>query len=68
MTRDLLCLVADRNMQSAIYELLKRSQSLGIRTITYRIERHPEHDPGCSYRGAEYLANLADGDPRTHRA
>ena len=62
MTRDLLCLVADRNMQSAISELLARPRSLGIRPITYRIERHPERDPGCFHRGAQYLANLRAGE------
>lgn len=55
MTVDLLCLVADKNMAAAISGLLSRPESLGIRAIECRVERHPRHDPGCFHEGAEFL-------------
>ena len=57
MTADLLCLVADRNMSSAISGLLSRPESLGIQNIEYRLETHPRRDPGCFYEGAEFLGS-----------
>lgn len=55
MTVDLLCLVADKNMQAAISGLLARPESLGIRAIECRLETHPRRDPGCFHEGAEFL-------------
>lgn len=55
MTVDLLCLVADKNMEAAIRELLSRPESLGIRAIECRLETHPRRDPGCFREGAEFL-------------
>lgn len=52
---DLVCLVADTNMQHTLRELLGRSRSLGIRPIRYEIVKHPEHDPGCRRRPYELL-------------
>ena len=55
MTADILCLVADKNMEAAISGLLSRPESLGIRAIECRLETHPRRDPGCFYEGAEFL-------------
>ena len=44
---DLVCLVADRNMEAAISGLLDRPLALGIRQITKQIPVHQERDPGC---------------------
>ena len=52
---DLLCLVADKNMEAAVSALLDRPQSIGMRPVTHRILTHPERDPGCFHRGPEFL-------------
>ncbi|MCS6774087.1 MAG: hypothetical protein RMM31_02675 [Anaerolineae bacterium] len=44
---DLVCLVADKSMESVFKELLNRHQALGIRPICSEVIRHPGHDPGC---------------------
>jgi hypothetical protein len=53
--RDLLVLVADRNMEMAVRGVLARSKSLGIRQVTADVRRHPEHDCGCRQSGVEFL-------------
>ncbi len=53
--KDLLCLVADRDIQETISTLLKRHQALGIRQLTSDILAHPEHDPGCRLQAQEFL-------------
>ncbi|MBI4327840.1 MAG: hypothetical protein HY674_21630 [Chloroflexi bacterium] len=53
--RDLLVLVADRDMDQAVSGLLQRHQALGIRPLEAVIQRHPERDAGCAYHGVEYL-------------
>ena len=58
--KDLIVLVADKSQEMAIGALLEnRRRSLGIRQITYDIDRHPEHDPGIYRRGASYLSTFA---------
>ena len=44
---DLVCVVADKQMEAAISGLLDRPSALGIRRIDKEILRHPNHDPGC---------------------
>lgn len=56
---DLVVLVADKDMEQTINELLKRPQSLGIQPITYKIFTHPTHDSGCRTGGHELLRPLA---------
>lgn len=53
--KDLLCLVADRNMKAALDALLMRHQALGIRQIDFDVRVHPERDPGCFTRGSDFL-------------
>jgi hypothetical protein len=53
--RDLLVLVADRNMEMAVRGVLAREKSLGIRQVTADVHRHPEHDCGCRQAGVEFL-------------
>jgi len=55
-TRDLLVLVADRNMEMAVRGVLGRRKSLGIRQVTVDVRRHPEHDYGCRQGGVEFLS------------
>ena len=52
---DLVCVVADSNMQAALSGLLNRPQALGIRPITVEIPVHEQRDPGCFYRPTEIL-------------
>jgi hypothetical protein len=54
--RDLIVLVADRNMEAAINGVLSRHASLGIRPVTSDIRRHPEKDCGCRIGGIEFLS------------
>lgn len=58
MTVDLLCLVADKNMEAAVSGLLSRPRALGIRPIAPELIIHPEHDPGCFHDGVEFLRGL----------
>ena len=58
MTIDLLCLVADKNMEAAVSGLLSRPRALGIRPIARELIIHPEHDSGCFHKGVEFLRGL----------
>jgi len=53
--KDLVVLVADNKIESAVKGLLTRDRSLSIRNVTTSIYKHPEHDPGCLLRGHEFL-------------
>ncbi len=52
---DLVCLVADKNMEAAISALLMRPESLAIRPITNEILVHPHRDPGCYNQAQDLL-------------
>jgi len=54
--RDLVVLVADRDMEAAIGGMLRRHASLGIRPVIPDIRRHPEKDCGCRTGGIEFLS------------
>lgn len=53
--KDLVVLVADKNMEMAVRGLLSRHQSLHIRPISVDIFIHPERDPGCRLRSQDFL-------------
>ncbi|KJS64319.1 MAG: hypothetical protein JL50_20380 [Peptococcaceae bacterium BICA1-7] len=53
--KDLVVLVADKNMEYAVKGLLCRDHSFGIRKIMYDCYVHPEHDPGCLLRSHDFL-------------
>jgi hypothetical protein len=53
--KDLVVLVADRNMEAMVHAILLRPQALGIRAVDFEIRRHPERDCGCVLSGVEYL-------------
>jgi hypothetical protein len=57
--RDLVVLVADKDMEQAIRKLLQRPASLGISTLTHEIYTHPAHDGGCRTASHELLRPLA---------
>jgi hypothetical protein len=53
--RDLVVLVADKDMEQTMLALLDRSASLGISPITYRVLTHPNRDNGCRTASHELL-------------
>ncbi len=53
--RDLIVLVADKNIEFTIKGLLSRPPALAIREITSYVVPHPERDPGCLLRAPEFL-------------
>lgn len=56
---DLVVLVADKDMEQTLHELLRRPHSLGIAPVTYRIFTHPTHDSGCRTGAHDLLRSLA---------
>lgn len=53
--KDLVVLVADKNIEYALTGLLSRNQSLEIRSLTYDIYVHPQKDPGCFSKSDTFL-------------
>lgn len=53
--KDLVCLVADKNMEAAITALLQRPEALGIRPIAFDPVVHPRRDPGVFREGVDIL-------------
>jgi hypothetical protein len=53
--KDLIVLVADKNMEAAIRGILNRHDSLGIRRITFDIYVHLHRDPGCLLESHTFL-------------
>ncbi|MGC8784315.1 MAG: methylation-associated defense system protein MAD4 [Armatimonadota bacterium] len=53
--RDLVLLVADKDMEMTIHGLLSRPFALGIRTVEYDVFTHPRHDPGVRMEAADFL-------------
>lgn len=53
--RDLVVLAADADAHRVLEAILKTPDRLGIRPVTFAIERHPGHDPGCWLGATEYL-------------
>jgi hypothetical protein len=54
--KDLVILVADKNMRAMVRALLARTQSLGIRDITVDVFAHSNQDPGVLTGADEFLA------------
>lgn len=58
--RDLVVLVADKDMQLTMQGLLSsRQNSLRIRQIQFDIHAHPQHDPGTFHQCEEFLRPFA---------
>jgi hypothetical protein len=58
-SRDLVVLVADKDMEQATRQLLQRPASFGISAPTYEVYTHPARDPGCRTASQELLRPLA---------
>ena len=54
--KDLILLVADKNMEASLKGLLTRFRSLKLRQVTFDLYVHPERDPGCLLRAHDFLA------------
>jgi hypothetical protein len=57
--RDLVVLVADKDMEQAIRQLLQRPASLGISAPMHEVYTHPEHDGGCRTASHDLLRSLS---------
>lgn len=53
--KDLIVLVADKNMEAAMKSVLKRHESLEVREFDFDIYVHPYHDPGCYSESHSFL-------------
>ena len=53
--KDLVCVVADKQIKATIEGLLQRPGALGIRDVEAEVLLHPNHDPGCYDRPTDIL-------------
>lgn len=58
--KDMVFLVADRDIEATVTGLLSRTPALGIRPVTFDVFPHPYRDSGCRTRAAEFLRPMAD--------
>lgn len=56
--KDLVVLVADKNMEYAVKGLLGRPQDLDIRPVEWDLFVHPRRDPGCLNEAHDFLRPL----------
>jgi hypothetical protein len=56
--KDLLCAVADKNMEAAVASLLERHDAIGIREVSFDVLVHPRRDPGLFREGVEILRRV----------
>src|SRR6266513_2389199 len=59
LRRDLILLVADKNMEASLKGLLSRFRSLKFRQVVFDLYVHPERDPGCLLRAHDFLRPFA---------
>lgn len=57
--RDLIVLVADRNMRAALSGILNRPESLKIRQPTFVVRVHSRRDPGVLHQAHAFLRAFA---------
>lgn len=55
LRKDLILLVADKNMEASLKGLLSRFRSLKFRKVNFDLFVHPERDPGCLLRAHDFL-------------
>ncbi len=60
MIANLVLLAADKTIDTGVTRAFARSPSLGCTTFTFRSFVHPDRDPGCYRRAAEFLTVLTD--------
>ncbi len=59
VSRDLVVLAADKDIDFGLRGLLRRPKALGIRPIDAQTFVHPRRDPGCLREAHEFLQPLA---------
>ena len=57
--KDLVVLVADKNIEYVVKGLLSRPPALGISPVSYDSFVHPRRDPGCLNEAHDFLRPLA---------
>ena len=60
LRKDLVVLVADKDMEMTLHGLLSRHQSLGIRPLDYTIYKHPGKDSGSRTQGVTFLRDFCN--------
>jgi hypothetical protein len=58
--KDLIVLVADKNMQATLESILQRHDALGIREIHFDVFPHLHRDPGCRLESHSFLRSFRD--------
>lgn len=58
--KDLILLVADKDMEMSLKGLLPRHRSLGFRPVSYDLFVHPDRDPGCFHKSHDFLRPFAN--------
>jgi hypothetical protein len=58
--KDLVVLVADKQMEFAVKGLLGRPEALKIREPRFDIYPHPWHDSGCRFSSASFLQSFVN--------
>jgi hypothetical protein len=56
--KDLVLLVADKNMDASLRGLLSRFHALGHRRVIFDLYVHPDRDPGCLLRAHDFLRSF----------
>jgi hypothetical protein len=59
--KDLVVLVADKNIEAVVSGLLARPEALGIRPVNYDCFVHPRRDPGCLTGASDLLLSFTAG-------
>ena len=57
--KNCIFLVADKDMEFSIKGILTRVKTIGMSQISYDINVHPQHDPGCRTSGTSWLRNFS---------
>ena len=58
--RELVILVADKDMAQALKGILERPEALGIRAINPVIHIEAQHDAACAQRGVSFLSMFSE--------
>jgi len=59
VTRDLVVVVADKDIEQSIAGVLSRPKAVGMRIVDYVLAVHPNRDPGCYETGDQLAAAFA---------
>ena len=54
-SKGLVVLAADRDIEEALRQVLRRPESVGMRRVPFECRRHPNRDGGCRASAADFL-------------